>query len=386
MFPLGCSVEKQETLTLDNFVAYVEIEGYLDDYENIEPMLVRKTKPLFFGQHNRRFAWGQAATCHEVYAHVFGLDDVWASKVIDVSGAEGRQTLISLLVNWSLCSVDRLGFDPSIRYVHGGDPHLEIDIHEVDANTGQVEKRTFYSKRCMVAAESFIGRRARYFAASADPNQLDDPAVLIKDVWVSSSSDSASDMRESLVLNLLHSEFGGSSEFSDSFVPLIHAGSVYIGHGDTLVEDTTTLAFAGLTGNSPVRLHRRTLRPWVGNPMSEATDQNQVVVAITDAMEALNAMYVKCNIVHGNISDQAIWLKKAADGIKGMLAELDYAFLAGDNVTELLELMALQFIHSLENPEITRMRLDDRETILYLVCWLGTFGINHEQRAEYAVG
>ncbi|KAJ2406805.1 hypothetical protein GGI10_005115, partial [Coemansia sp. RSA 2530] len=345
MFPPSCSVEKQETLTLDNFVTYIEIEGYLDSYEDVEPMLV-----------------------------------------IDVSGAEGRQTLISLLVNWSLCSVDRLGFDPSIRYVHGGDPHLEIDAHVVDANTGQLEKRTYYSKRCMVASESFIGRRARYFAASADPNQLDTPAVLIKDVWMSSSSDSASDMRESLVLNALHAEFGESSEFSDSFAPLAHSGPVFIGHGDTLVEDTTTSAFVGLTGNGPVRLHRRTLRPWVGNPVSEATDQNQVVVAITDAMEALNAAYVKCNTVHGNISDQAILLKETADGIKGVLADFDYASFAGDYVTESPELKAFQSIRSLEKPGAVRTRLGDWESILYLVCWLGAFGVNCEQRAEHAKG
>ncbi|KAJ2025851.1 hypothetical protein GGI06_000414 [Coemansia sp. S85] len=386
MFPFGCSVEKQETLTLDNFVAYVEIEGYLDSYEDVEPMLVRKTKPLFFGQHNRHFAWGLAATCHEVYAHVFGPDDVWASKVIDVSGPEGRQTLISLLVNWSLCSVARLGFDPPIRYVHDGDPHPEIDVHNVDANTGHVEKRTYYSKHCMVAAESFIGRRARYFAASADSNQLDNLAVLIKDVWVSSSSDSASDMRESLVLNALHAEFGESSKLSDSFAPLAHSGPVFIGQGDMLVEDTTTSAFAGLTGNGPVRLHRRVLRPWVGNPISAATNQNQVVVAIADAMEALNAAYVKCNIVHGNISDQAIFLKETADGIKGVLAEFGYASFADDNVNKSPELKVFQFIRSLEKPGAVRTRLDDWESILYLACWLGTFGINCEQRAEHAKG
>ncbi|KAJ2385379.1 hypothetical protein H4S02_004355 [Coemansia sp. RSA 2611] len=252
MFPPSSRVKKQETLTLDNFVAYVEIEGYLDDYKSIEPML------------------------------------------------------------------------------------------------------------------------------------LDDPTVLIKDVWVSSSSDSASDMRESLVLNLIHSEFGGFSEFSDSFAPLAHSGPVFISHGDALVEDTITSAFAGLTSNGPVRLHRRTVRQWVGNPISAATDQNQVVVAIADAIEALNAAYGKCKIVHGNISDQAILLKETAGGIKGVLADFDYASPSGDSVSESPELKAFQSIHSLEKPGAVRTRLDDWESILYLVCWLGTIGISREQRAEYA--
>ncbi|KAJ2351126.1 hypothetical protein GGI03_003343, partial [Coemansia sp. RSA 2337] len=82
----------------------------------------------------------------------------------------------------------------------------------------------------------------------------------------------------------------------------------------------------------------------------KADSESQVIVAVTDAMVALNAVYVKCNILHGNISNRAIWLQKMAKGVKGVLAEFDYAFYAGANAVEALELMLFQSMHSLDNP------------------------------------
>ncbi|KAJ1923677.1 hypothetical protein GGI09_001642 [Coemansia sp. S100] len=48
--------------------------------------------------------------------------------------------------------------------------------------------------------------------------------------------------------------------------------------------------------------------------------------------------------------------------------------------------LALQSIHSLEDPGAARTPLDDWESLLYLVCWLGTFGVNKAERAAYIAG
>ncbi|KAJ2336221.1 hypothetical protein GGH92_007820, partial [Coemansia sp. RSA 2673] len=120
MFPLSSCVERQTMSAPHLIVANVEIVRHLDFFYKAEPKLVRKTKKLFTHQHNRRFAWGLAASCHTVHAYVFGPEDIWQSSKIDVSGSKGRRELVSLLVDWSLCSVDRLGFDPTIRYVVDG--------------------------------------------------------------------------------------------------------------------------------------------------------------------------------------------------------------------------------------------------------------------------
>ncbi|KAJ2831106.1 hypothetical protein FBU31_002345 [Coemansia sp. 'formosensis'] len=150
MFPIRSAVERQPASAPPHLiVADVEIVRYEDDYNEAELRLATKTKALFFNQHNRRFAWGLTVCPRSIHAYVFGPDDIWASTDMDVTTTEGRQTFISLLVDWSLCSVDRLGFDPTIRYEidqASGDPYLEIDVHNIHASTGQVESQTYYSQ------------------------------------------------------------------------------------------------------------------------------------------------------------------------------------------------------------------------------------------------
>ncbi|KAJ2887124.1 hypothetical protein H4R27_000154 [Coemansia aciculifera] len=388
MFPLSDnSVKRQTTPAPHLFVANTEIARDQDDRNLAERMLATKTKALYFDQHNRRFVWGLIASSRTIHAYVFGTDDIWASTAMDISSEKGRRAFISLLVGWSLCSVDRLGFDPSIRHVIGGSvggPYLEIDVHKMDESTGKVKPHTYYSQRCVGAADRLTGRHARYFAASASPNSMDTPTFLIKDMWTTSGSTSANDSRESSFLNVLHVEFDKSSEFSSIFSRLVSSGPVYISRGDTVIADSTVTAFAGLPAISCVRQHRRTVTKWAGNMISEANNQSQVVVAVINAMTALNVAYAKCKILHGNISDRAILLQQTVDGIRGVLTDFDYACYAGDLAAEAPELMIFRSILSLEGARPIRSLLDDLESLLYLVCWLGTFGINQNERREYA--
>ncbi|KAJ2032151.1 hypothetical protein IWW57_000367 [Coemansia sp. S610] len=386
MFPIGGSMERQVAPVPHLVVGGAEVVRHKSDYGEAKQRLAKKTKVLFFNQHNRRFAWGLTARSCTVHAYVFGMDDIWASTDMDIASAKGRQALISLLVDWSLCPVNRLGFDPSIRYSpiwSSINPYLEIDVYEVGENMSHARKRTYYSQRCIGAADCLTGRRTRYFAASTNPKSMGEPAFLIKDVWSTLGSGSANDTCESSVLNILHAEFDRSSEFSNSFAQLVSARPADIRQGDALIVDTTDTAFAGLLSISQVRQHRRTMTKLEGSLISEADDENQVVVAIADAMTALNAAYAKCKILHGNISDRAILLQGAVDGIKGVLADFDYASSAGDNVVETPKSMLFQSILSLENSGTGRSPLEDAESLFYLACILGTFGINREQRAEF---
>ncbi|KAJ2012181.1 hypothetical protein GGI14_005909 [Coemansia sp. S680] len=166
LFPLSSSVERQTMSASHLIVANVEIVRHLNDFNKAEPKLVRKTKELFTHQHNHRFAWGLATSCHTIYAYVFSSKDIWQSSKIDVSGSKGHQELVSLLVDWSLCSVDRLGFSPTIRYVVDGNTgvsYLEIDVYKMGKCTGQMEKRTYYSKWCIRVAKTFTGHHGRAY-------------------------------------------------------------------------------------------------------------------------------------------------------------------------------------------------------------------------------
>ncbi|KAJ2909506.1 hypothetical protein GGI21_001816, partial [Coemansia aciculifera] len=151
MCSLNNGVERQEPPASQHIVANAAISSRDDDNEakvDAELQLAYDTKALYFSQHNRRFAWGLTVCDCTVRAYVYGPDTVWTSTGMDVTTAAGRQMLISLLVDWSLCSVDCLGFDPSIRYASediSGRPYLEIDVHEKDKSTGEVATRTYFS-------------------------------------------------------------------------------------------------------------------------------------------------------------------------------------------------------------------------------------------------
>ncbi|KAJ2860189.1 hypothetical protein GGH94_005673 [Coemansia aciculifera] len=200
-------------------------------------------------------------------------------------------------------------------------------------------------------------------------------------MWTTLSSDT----HESLFLKTLRDAFGVSDKFKDKFAHFVSTGPVYIDRGCTLVLDSTATALAGLptttqdtakdsdndkgSSSSCVRQHRRTVLRWAGNMISAAANPSQVVIAIADAMVALNAAYVKCKLLHGNLSDRAIQLQETADGIRGRLV--------GPEV---------RGMRSREYALAPFNRLDDWECILYIICVLGTFGINQADRNEYPAG
>ncbi|KAJ2075561.1 hypothetical protein GGH13_000521 [Coemansia sp. S155-1] len=336
MFPLSSSVERQAAPESHLIVADAVIARREDNCDEAELRLAMRANTLYFNQHNCRFTWEPMISNRTIRLYVFDPDDIWQSTEMDITSAEGRQALISLLVNWSLCSVDSLEFDPSIRYVVDrkvSDPYLKIDVH----------------KRCFGAAERLTGHHARYFAASTTPESMDTPAFLLKDVWTTMSSSSAGDTHEILFLKALRDAFGRTDKLKDSFSHLVSTGPVYVNQGGVLILDSTVTAFAGLlstaqgetkdsgdnqgsstsciqgssssrfqsSSSSHVRQHRRTVSRWPGNMISAADNPSQVVIAIADAMVALNAAFVKCKVLHGNLSDQAIQFQKTADGIRG---------------------------------------------------------------------
>ncbi|KAJ2062998.1 hypothetical protein GGI17_002041 [Coemansia sp. S146] len=313
---------------------------------------------------------------------------------INMASASGRLEFISLLVDWSLCSVDCLGFDLSIRYAFDdnvGGPYFAIDVHKVDESATQVKNSTYYSKRCVGAATNLVGCHARYFAASTSLGSMNNPSVLIRDMWLPSESDPGGD--KSSILDVLHAALEGNGELKGRFFQIVSAGSVYLCQGSTFGKDTTTTAFPELAAaslhisDSQFRQHRRTVTKWSGNMISAADDPNKVIVAIADAMTVHNAAYAKCKILHGNISDQAIQFRETADGVSRVLGELDYASFVGDTGTAKIEIpdqMLFQSIRRLDNVKAPCTRLDDWESLLYVICVLGAIGFSQKERDEFA--
>ncbi|KAJ2430698.1 hypothetical protein GGF41_000878 [Coemansia sp. RSA 2531] len=181
---------------------------------------------------------------------------------------------------------------------------------------------------------------------------MDTLAFLIKDAKNTSSDDSTSDIHEGLFLNVIHVEFSQSSELSGSFSRLVSTGPMYINRQDIFITDLTFMSFAGLPAITQLRQYRCTVLQWAGKIISATDDPNKIVVAIADAMTALNAAYVKCEIIQSNISNLATQYQETADGVKDFLEGFGHASCVGGSPVatkaEAPEMMLSQSTRSLK--------------------------------------
>ncbi|KAJ1865924.1 hypothetical protein LPJ55_006035, partial [Coemansia sp. RSA 990] len=113
---------------------------------------------IYINQLNRRFLWGLTIWGSHVCAEVMVHDKVLVSSTMDIRKAEGRKQLVSLLVHWSACSTERLGYDPSMRRreltrvadFHGAIDKTIYDIDCYDDATGKT--RTYTTIRTILEA------------------------------------------------------------------------------------------------------------------------------------------------------------------------------------------------------------------------------------------
>ncbi|KAJ2695207.1 hypothetical protein GGH99_000284, partial [Coemansia sp. RSA 1285] len=75
------------------------------------------TRQVYANQCDRRFMWGITACDTRVRACVATSGGALASHEMDTSTEKGRREYIQLLVDWSMCDWQQLGFDPSVRWL-----------------------------------------------------------------------------------------------------------------------------------------------------------------------------------------------------------------------------------------------------------------------------
>ncbi|KAJ1672920.1 hypothetical protein EV182_006232, partial [Spiromyces aspiralis] len=95
-----------------------------------------------------------------------------------------------------------------------------------------------------------------------------------------------------------------------------------------------------------------------------------------------------CGILHRDISTNNILIvRPESDRVRGMLIDFDCAVdtedSEGEARTEVIGTPPFMSVLNLEDSPGERTALDDWESLLYVVCWLGTYGINkHTRRKE----
>ncbi|KAJ2737896.1 hypothetical protein GGI20_006363, partial [Coemansia sp. BCRC 34301] len=127
-------------------------------------------------------------------------------------------------------------------------------------------------------------------------------------------------------------------------------------------------------------------------PLTLVKSADELIVVLADAMLTHNWMVDEADTLHHDISPNSIMVgrDRAQDGaisVYGQLIDLDYAINVGDErILRPERSGTLPFISllNLEADPSQRTEHDDWESLLYILCWMATFGINEADAKRLA--
>ncbi|KAJ2797263.1 hypothetical protein H4R20_005247, partial [Coemansia guatemalensis] len=437
---MKANVEPQPDLTYRNIMAVGEIkrDAKSEMVESAYAQLFDYTRNIYYCQLDRRFAWGLICCGSVVNACIFGNYNVFASPNIDMTSAVGRLEFIRLLVGWSMCSNQQLGYDETVKTVKGlGCYRIMVpSADNPDVSTA------YYTNEFVMGAERLFGRHCRcLLATDSKPTERVTkdkpikPTVVIKDSWTmySAAKDlqtenddgsrvstpSEPDVAEDLAQMRLQGEAVASWP-DKSFVPavvsndestarseiamlyrirdglrnhdelkgtypMIEAGGwVYQPTHTGPVLDSTREMIDGLNPSeqqkTPFCLHVRYAMTPIGRRLQSIETVPELLIVLHDVMRCHTAINDVCGILHRDISVNNIMAVDTDQGIRGLLIDYDCAI--DKSITkepvrcERTGTLPFMSIANLSKLPIPHSALDDWESLLYLICWVGTFGIS----------
>ncbi|KAJ1675629.1 hypothetical protein EV182_000891 [Spiromyces aspiralis] len=391
--------------------AVIEAKRSVSGEDEAFEQLLLYTRQLYALQHDRRFAWGVVVCGSHVRVCLLGLNEpVFASTVMDVATGPGRKAFVEFLVNCSFCDIDQLGLDPTMTYLK----HIKCWKIECPTEDGEDGPSYVYSDEVIVAADRLFGRHTRCFLGS-----LDMPAegselrhdVVVKDSWSHATNKRCDEVKS---LRKIRDALSVKGDIDFEYPRLLHGGCVKLWTGTTdgngkpvLIADDTDYLYRGLpitttTGNDggnddgsggpapiwPSREHRRIVMQPVGEPLWLVKSVPELIIVLRDAMRCHSAILNECSILHRDISTNNILVVRPESGlVRGMLIDFDCAVdtegSEGEARTEITGTHPFMSVLNLEDSSVKRTALDDWESLLYVICWLGTYGINkHTRRKE----
>ncbi|KAJ2781126.1 hypothetical protein H4R18_003068 [Coemansia javaensis] len=406
---LDDAVRLQGETSIHSVFAGVELKFDPRERVDVLTQVVEYAQQIYAKQCGRRYVWGVTVCCAEVRACVLLHDAVLVSPAMDFAQATGREQLVRLLVDMSVCDVAQLGLDPTIRHIPGSASVL-VDCFD-DSSSSSRPWAQYRLTKWLFSDAGAMGRHTRCFLAQRADGGDDAEEVVIKDSWVVvDQSDGAGPRNEvELLRHITNAHKGKQVDYL--FPRLIAGGEVHLkGPGGAWVADTID-AILGLVGatrvdplsNSgtvtdgwvagggrswarmPNRAHRRIVMSPVGSSIDNVGKEPSLIVVLEEAMRCHDGIFWECGILHGDISENNILAVSDMAGgpPRGLLIDLDYA-VQMDQVDvgaqpERVGTLPYMSIGNIAGTRAARTRLDDWESLLYLVCWLGTTGLTQEE-------
>ncbi|KAI9474357.1 hypothetical protein BX667DRAFT_537708 [Coemansia mojavensis] len=388
--------------TADSGIDTSQLDG---DTKQAFKQLFLYSRQVFAEQPDRRFMWGITICDNHIRACVLTSSGALASHEMDITTAKGRCDYIQLLVNWCLCDWHQLGFDPSVRYCEDerGNGYWEIDVPQMatgdagmESAGSRYETQTYTITGARVAADHLFGRHTRCFVATPKQSTGNQGEVLIKDSWSylgrHQIQERSGELGEIAFLTKINQMVDEHPEFAGTVPRLEDGGIVRLDVNGHLAIDSVETVLGDLCRHLPKHssdyayTHVRLAMTPVGTRLRELRSVAELVVVISDALQAHKAVLDHCQILHRDISENNIMFTRSGNNIHGMLIDFDNAVDAnaarnrsGPVCTGTLPFMS---VNNLRKAKVARTAVDDMESILYLLIWLGVWGITTEHRKQ----
>ncbi|KAJ2562155.1 hypothetical protein IW140_006471 [Coemansia sp. RSA 1813] len=362
--------------------------------------LFKYSRHIYANQHDRRFVWGLTVCDSTFRICLLGQNRILSSGSIDVTTPDGRKALAKWLVNMSLCERDRLGYDPTLYY-NGEENRWEIKVH--DDATGEFKVYEIIS--CMRISDRVCGRHTRCFRcketeASGDVDEHGKAAkpreILVKRAWAIAAQNSDDKSRDEVsLLREINNTLKDNKDLEGKYPTLLAGGVVRItDENGEMFDDTVKTAFAELSEETLRDVGSRTQKGMamtpIGQDIRRCKSADELIIAAADVMEVHSAIRKQCNILHRDISINNILINRngPGGGACGMLIDFDCALRIDDTTdhkarSEMTGTFPFMSINNLEASDVIRTELDDWESIIYVLCWLGTFGVNADDEKAH---
>ncbi|KAI9467833.1 hypothetical protein BX667DRAFT_214872 [Coemansia mojavensis] len=368
--------EEEENGAYKNSLAIIEVKRQAAEQDQAFMQLALYSRNLYSTQINRRFAWGLTICGTIVVACILVNDKILASVPMDVDRPEGRKQFVSLLVNWSMCRSQRLGYDPTIGYDE------ELNQCTITGSDGQ----EYNCESVVFMAYSLFGRHTRCFKATLLGSNTE---YIIKDAWAYADAKGSKISRDEVTHLQRISDMLDSNEELQGTLPVLEAGgTVQIEHPNGIDGDTTEFILSSIDpdvrSKVPLRIHRRMVLTPAGMPLQKVKSVDELIVIIHDVMQAHTAVLQKCRLLHRDVSVNNILFTGEKETVKGMLIDFDVADPIDhpnrDKRPNRSGTLPYMSIGNLKNNGVDRTALDDWESIIYIICWLGTLSINMDDQ------
>ncbi|KAJ1719019.1 hypothetical protein LPJ53_006140 [Coemansia erecta] len=149
---------------------------------------------------------------------------------------------------------------------------------------------------------------------------------------------------------------------------------------DTSIEDSSSQGNAAFL--VPFRAHKRIATTPVGKPLRHLDCPLKLIKVMSDVMRVHGRIRWDAEILHRDISTNNVLFYETDDGkdVRGLLIDFDHAVdLSSSNYAPHLDrsgTLPFMSVNNLEANVELITGLDDWESALYMLCWIGTYGFN----------